>query len=48
MTGVPSKNEQQPIFSYDKCIRCYYSQELCPHDAIKLRRPLIVRVLDGK
>ena len=42
-----SKNERQPTFDYGKCIHCYCCQELCPNDAIKLRRPLLARMLGG-
>lgn len=27
-----------------RCIRCYCCQELCPHNAIKLKEPLLGRV----
>ena len=40
-----SKNERQPVFDYGKCIHCYCCQELCPNDAIKLRQPLLARML---
>ncbi|HPG92877.1 MAG TPA: DUF362 domain-containing protein [Clostridia bacterium] len=26
-----------------KCIRCYCCQELCPHDAVKLHKPIVYR-----
>jgi len=42
-----SKDGWRPVFDYGKCIRCYCCQELCPHDAIKLRRPLLARILGG-
>ena len=45
--GALSKNERLPVFDYGKCIRCYCCQELCPNDAIKLRRPLLARMLGG-
>lgn len=45
--GAMSKNEQYPTIDYDKCIRCYCCQELCPSDAIKLKRPLLARMLGG-
>ena len=47
LAGALSKNEQQPTFDYSKCIRCYCCQELCPNDAIKLRPPLLARMLGG-
>ena len=34
-----------PIYDYDKCIRCYCCQEMCPHDVIKVKTPLIGKVL---
>ncbi|MCM1042870.1 MAG: DUF362 domain-containing protein [Corallococcus sp.] len=30
-----------------KCIRCFCCQELCPFDAVKLKRPLLYRVARG-
>jgi ferredoxin len=42
-----SRNGRRPVFDYGKCVRCYCCQELCPHDAIKLRRPLLARMLGG-
>jgi formate hydrogenlyase subunit 6/NADH:ubiquinone oxidoreductase subunit I len=30
-----------PVYNYDKCIRCYCCQELCPESAIVLKYPLL-------
>ncbi|MBR5250947.1 MAG: 4Fe-4S dicluster domain-containing protein, partial [Clostridia bacterium] len=27
------------------CIRCYCCQELCPYDAVKLKKPLLYRIM---
>lgn len=37
--------EKRPRFDYDACIRCYCCQEMCPPQAIGLRRPWLVRTL---
>jgi uncharacterized Fe-S center protein len=42
-----SKNGRLPVFDNYKCICCYCCQELCPNDAIELRRPWLVRMLGG-
>lgn len=40
-----SENGKYPSLDYDKCIRCFCCQELCPHDAMVLQRPLLARLL---
>jgi formate hydrogenlyase subunit 6/NADH:ubiquinone oxidoreductase subunit I len=37
--------EKRPDFDYDKCIRCYCCQELCPERAIGLKTPWVTRSL---
>jgi ferredoxin len=32
-------------FDYDRCIRCYCCQELCPHRRIELKSPAAARLL---
>lgn len=32
-----------PTYNYDKCIRCYCCQEMCPESAIILKNPIIRR-----
>jgi uncharacterized protein (DUF362 family)/NAD-dependent dihydropyrimidine dehydrogenase PreA subunit len=34
-----------PVYTYDRCIRCYCCQELCPERAIKIRTPLLGRLI---
>ena len=33
-----------PRYNYDRCIRCYCCQEICPEGAIYLRSPLLGRI----
>ena len=33
------------VFDYKKCIRCYCCQELCPYNAIKLKTPLLGKLI---
>ncbi|MEO5357621.1 MAG: DUF362 domain-containing protein [Nitrospirae bacterium YQR-1] len=33
------------IFDYEKCIRCYCCQEICPHKAIEIYEPLLGKTL---
>jgi Pyruvate/2-oxoacid:ferredoxin oxidoreductase delta subunit len=37
-----------PVYSYDRCIRCYCCQELCPESIIKIKVPLLRRILGSK
>ena len=39
------RGESAVYIDDQKCIRCYCCQELCPHDAIELKVPLIRRLL---
>jgi uncharacterized protein (DUF362 family)/ferredoxin len=34
-----------PIHDYDRCIRCYCCQELCPEGAIEVKTPLLGRLI---
>jgi len=36
-------NKNVPTYNYDKCIRCYCCQEMCPESAIVLKDPIIRR-----
>jgi uncharacterized protein (DUF362 family)/Pyruvate/2-oxoacid:ferredoxin oxidoreductase delta subunit len=36
-----------PSYQYDRCIRCYCCQELCPEGAVELSIPLIRRLISG-
>lgn len=39
-----SWKEKIPIFNYNQCIRCYCCHELCPHQAIKLKSPVLRKI----
>jgi Uncharacterized conserved protein len=41
-------NEIPPSYKYDRCIRCYCCQELCPEGAIEIKRPLIRKAFGKK
>jgi len=34
-----------PAFNYDRCIRCYCCQELCPEGAISIEEPILGRII---
>ena len=34
-----------PTYKYDRCIRCYCCQEVCPEGAISIKNPALSRVL---
>lgn len=36
-----------PVYDYTKCIRCYCCQEMCPYKAIKVKTPIIGKVIYG-
>lgn len=36
-----------PVYNYDNCIRCFCCQEICPESAIKLKTPLLRKVIDA-
>ena len=38
--------DRKLTFDYDRCIRCYCCQEVCPQDAIDFRRGPLVRLLN--
>ena len=40
--------ENPPTYKYDRCIRCYCCQELCPEGAIEIKKPIIRKVLGKK
>jgi uncharacterized protein (DUF362 family)/Pyruvate/2-oxoacid:ferredoxin oxidoreductase delta subunit len=44
-TGDKSKS---PSYKYERCIRCFCCQELCPELAISVKTPLIGRLLGNK
>jgi len=34
-----------PVHDYDRCIRCYCCQEMCPERAIEVKTPLLGRLI---
>jgi len=36
-----------PSYQYDRCIRCYCCQEMCPESAIRVKVPLLRRIIGG-
>ena len=36
------------VYDYDKCIKCYCCQEMCPEEAITVRKSLLARIADRK
>jgi uncharacterized protein (DUF362 family)/NAD-dependent dihydropyrimidine dehydrogenase PreA subunit len=42
-----SHKTKPPVYDYNRCIKCYCCQELCPESTIVVRTPLLRRVLDG-
>jgi len=44
--SFPGGNEKRtPVYDYSLCIRCYICHEMCPHRAIRIRTPLLGRVV---
>jgi MinD superfamily P-loop ATPase len=37
-----------PVYDYERCIRCYCCQEMCPHRAIERKTPFLGKVLLGR
>ncbi len=35
-----------PVYNYEKCIRCYCCQEICPHRSISVRKPALRKLVD--
>lgn len=42
--AVTINGKRKAVVDNKKCIRCYCCQELCPHNAVKLKKSLIYRV----
>lgn len=36
-----------PVYDYNKCIRCYCCQEMCPHHAIDVKTPILGKILSA-
>lgn len=39
------KNKRLPKVGYSECIKCFCCQELCPHDAVKIKQNFLVKLL---
>ncbi|MBN2467554.1 MAG: DUF362 domain-containing protein [Deltaproteobacteria bacterium] len=44
--GAIRVEDKKAIIEYDRCIRCYCCQEVCPHNAIQFKKGLLVRLLN--
>lgn len=42
------KGRGTAYYDYDKCIKCYCCQEMCPEDAITVKKSLLARFADRK
>ncbi len=46
-SGLPaSENRRIARYDYSKCIKCYCCQEMCPQDAITVKKSLLARLAD--
>jgi uncharacterized protein (DUF362 family)/NAD-dependent dihydropyrimidine dehydrogenase PreA subunit len=41
----PGERNSPPVYRYSRCIRCYCCQEMCPHKAIRVKTPLLGRLV---
>jgi uncharacterized protein (DUF362 family)/Pyruvate/2-oxoacid:ferredoxin oxidoreductase delta subunit len=41
----PGGGSSLPVYDYQRCIRCYCCQEMCPSGAIAIKRPLLSRLI---
>ena len=48
ITMHPHKNKRFAKIDYNKCIRCYCCQELCPFGAVKIKSGIIYKILHIK
>lgn len=47
LTWKDGDKSKPPVYDYKKCIRCYCCQEMCPYHVIKVKTPVIGKVLYG-
>jgi uncharacterized protein (DUF362 family)/Pyruvate/2-oxoacid:ferredoxin oxidoreductase delta subunit len=45
---VDSSKKDPPAYTYDRCIRCFCCQELCPENAISIKQPMLRKILTRK
>ena len=43
--AFPAGEKSPPRFTVRRCIRCYCCQEMCPHRAIRIKTPVMGRIL---
>ena len=44
--GVP--RNKVAMYNYDRCIRCYCCQEMCPEKAIGIKKSLMAKIIDRR
>ncbi|MBW6468805.1 MAG: 4Fe-4S binding protein, partial [Coriobacteriia bacterium] len=44
-SGREGRRAQPPAHDYQRCIRCYCCQEMCPERAIEVSVPLLGRII---
>ncbi len=44
MVKDPETGRRHPSVDYENCIRCYCCQELCPQNAVSIKKPLAFRI----
>lgn len=44
--GFKNGRHEAPQYHYQDCIRCYCCQEMCPEEAIAIKRPLLGKIFD--
>ena len=40
-----NENFDFPVYNYKTCIRCYCCQEICPHNSISIKTPLLGKLI---
>lgn len=43
-----SSEKKVAMYDYDKCIKCYCCQEMCPEKAISVKKSLLAKIIDRK
>ena len=46
--GIGGKSQGKAYYDYGKCIKCYCCQEMCPEDAITVKKSLLAKIADRK
>lgn len=45
---IDSSGKKVAMYNYDKCIKCYCCQEMCPEKAISVKKSLLAKIIDRK